>query len=373
MDFHSILFQGLNDPQAARDAPDFFHNLNLDQIIQAVTAAWREYALEPFFYAPLKDIDTVIYRQEVMRDLENDALMEIIRSFSRQMSTMRLHFEFAEGSRYKHEKERWFLGAVETYCLAVEGLRQELARTELHSRELVKFRQYLAEYIDSPSFNELASETKNVVSGLSAITYSLTVKYGSISVRPYSGEIDYTTVVESTFEKFRRGAVKSYFTKVAVYSSVNHIQARVLEGVARLCPDHFHALETFRAQHGDYLNATISRFDREIQFYVAYLTFITKFRNAGLSFCYPRLSQSSKEIRWNCTFDMALANNLLDDGGSVVTNDIVLGGPERIFVVSGPNQGGNRHDRSRLIAGETLLTFTFLYVSPDEEKLAKLS
>ncbi len=339
--FHSILLRGPEDPQPeAQEAPDFFPDLNLDQIVAAVTAQWKEYSLEPFFHTPLRDPELLTYRQEVMRDLENRAAMLAVTTFSEGMRTMRGCLQLAEKSRYPYERERWFLNAVAAYCEAVEDLCEALHTCHLESRGMQALREYLAAYTASPEFGALAADTRRVASDLSAIRYCLAIKGSSVTVLPYSGEADYSTVLERTFEKFRRGAAGDYLAKLPAGGGLNHIEAQILEGVARLNPAIFRSLGAYCEEHAGYLDPRISRFDREVQFYVAYLTYIERFRRGGLSFTYPLLSQTSKEVCAQDAFDLALADKLSAEGMGIVCNSFSLRGPERVVVVTGPNQGG---------------------------------
>ena len=90
MTFQSILWaDGVSEENF--DAPDSFGDLNLDRIVDAVTAGRQEYNLKPFFYSPLRNIDLIKYRQEVMRDLEDEDLRNIIKTFSEMMRTMRTY------------------------------------------------------------------------------------------------------------------------------------------------------------------------------------------------------------------------------------------------------------------------------------------
>jgi DNA mismatch repair ATPase MutS len=160
-----------------------------------------------------------------------------------------------------------------------------------------------------------------------------------VKVRKYEGEIDYTVEVQRTFEKFKQGAANDYLLDLRKGAGMNHIEAQILDFVARLYPERFATLDRFCDSHNPFVDETIRTFDREVQFYVSYLEFISRIKSKGLSFCYPQVSAASREVYARDTYDLALANALLY-ARPVVVNDFSLTGPERVIVVSGPNQGG---------------------------------
>jgi DNA mismatch repair ATPase MutS len=121
---------------------------------------------------------------------------------------------------------------------------------------------------------------------------------------------------------------------------MNYIAAQIAELAARLFPEQFTALEEYCRQHAAFVDEGIQQVGRELQFYLAFGDYIRPVRAAGLSLCYPEVSASSKDVRAVGTFDLALAHKLSDGRTPVVTNDFRLDGPERIIVVTGPNQGG---------------------------------
>jgi DNA mismatch repair ATPase MutS len=314
--------------------------LNLDQVVEAITAGKREYHLKPFFYTPLKDIDAIRYRHEIMQDLESEALFKYIERFAHKMRFMRDHLAQADKLYYLYQKQSWFLDAVEFYCDAVTTLASDIASVDLRSRGFLAFREYVTDYAKSGGFTALHAETKSLKADLSKVKYCLLIKDNSIQVRKYESETDYSAEVAETFEKFKRGAVEDYRVEFPTGPEMDHVEAGILDLVARLYPDTFSNLDRYCAKNSDYLDETIGIFDREIQFYVAYLEFINGLKRAGLKFCYPRVSRKDKEVYDYEGFDLALAYKLNTRNSPVICNDFYLTDEERIFVVSGPNQGG---------------------------------
>jgi len=340
MTFQSILFERAEDRGDVDNPPAFFCDLNLDQVVNAITKGREEYDLKPFFYQPLRTVQTVEYRHAIMRDLENSSLYEHVKSFAQKIRAMNQHLSQAQKLYYKYQKQAWFLDAVEIYCDAVNCLKMDISTVDLKSRGLIALRAYLKEYIASRRFQSLYADTKKLKVDLSRVKYCVLIRASSIKVRKYVSEADYGADVVETFTKFKQDAINDYKTKLPSAPDMNHVEAKILEFVVRLYAEIFQNLDDFCGTNRDYPDDTIAAFDRESQFYIAWLEYTARFKNAGLEFCYPQISDTCKEVYDYEGFDLALADKLISENESVVCNDFYLKEPERVIVVSGPNQGG---------------------------------
>lgn len=337
----SVLYPSAKPPaNEPVEAPEYFRDLNLDQILDAVAAEREAYDLAPFLRDPLRDSDAIAYRHEVLRDLERDDTLAHVEAFSQAMRSVRERLARAEKAHYDRQRERWFLDAAISYCAAISALSQALRADALTSRGLVGFRDYVNAYAATAAFRTLADRAHAIEGALAKVAYGLVLTGDEITVRAYEGEPDYSVDVERTFERFKQGSVKSYIVEFPPTPEANHVEARILDYVSALFPQQFAELADFRTAYARFTDETIERFDREVQLYAAYLAYIAPLRDAGLQFCYPAVCTIDKNERNDGVFDLALAHKLAADGSHVVTNDYALNDPERILVVTGPNQGG---------------------------------
>jgi hypothetical protein len=324
----------LSDDASVRD-------LHLDQIVAAVTAGREEPdLLASLLYGHIGDIDTLQYRQEIFTDLEAPVLLEAAGHFAGQLRQVRRQLDQIAEMISGGQRQAWFLDAAATYCEAVRGLADALASGPVSSRGLRAFREYLSGYAAAPEFGALAADTAECRGQLARITYLVRIRGPRVEVSRYDGEPDYSAEITQTFERFRQGAVKDYRITYRGWPGMTYVGAQILALVARLFPAEFTTLANFCGRHSGFLDPAVRQFERELQFYLAYLDYIAPLRAAGLSFCYPELSTSSKEVFASDTFDLSLAARLVPRGDAVITNDFRLSGAERSFVVSGPNQGG---------------------------------
>lgn len=358
---------------AAPTQPEYFADLNLDQVVSAITAQRSDFELTPTYWSPLSGLDALRYRQEVFQDLERQELGDLARA----IASRRLSFQFQyqrkalrEDDRglMHHYRTRSFLNAADEYCRAVLELCEGFASARSRSRALTELTRYLRKYVAGEPFRALHADVEQLQAALAEVHYVVLLRGNRLTVARYDDEADYGEQVTSSFARFRvSGASSPRDSDSSDWE--DYASTGVLDLIAQLYPDVFARLDAFCGKHLDYLDPVVAGYDRDIQFYLAYLDHIAPIRASGLSFSYPRLSDADKTEQALDTFDLALAHSLLphpDQGRRirprssqeaiprravtkpsrapgaqrVVVNDLVLNGPERILVVSGPNNGG---------------------------------
>ncbi len=342
VDKPSVLFPpGEGADELGVDPPVYFADLNLDAIVSGVVAGRDQYRLEPFFAIPLRNVESVTYRHAVMRDLERGDVSAAIATFAAAMREIRTRLDTAsDRHRAQREREAWGLEAAGIYQGAVIDLAESLAELDIESEGLRAFAAHLDAYRNDAAFVRLSEEVSALRHDLAEIRYALTIEGAKVTVSRYSGETDYSLSVLEVFARFQGGAVSDDIAAGQPADRLNPVESRVLDLVASLFPDRFARLAEFWAERRDFIDDTVARFDREIQFYVAYQAYMSRLTSAGLRFCYPEVASRCPQVIALETFDLALADKLTRHRQAVVCNDLELAPPERIVVVTGPNQGG---------------------------------
>ena len=334
--FRSVLFDG-QARDGERADPEVVRDLNLDQVIRAAIDRGDDEFLRPIYLTPLADADAVRYRQLVCADLEDPKVRQLVGVFGERMA--RVRGLLGGNERVHHyQRLRWMLDAAQRYGEAVRELADGLGNVPLRSTGLTGFRRHLAAHAASAPFRRLLDDASACRASLDTVRYNVRIDGLRVRVLPFRDEADYGAEIEETFARFGRGETRTReFKFPAAY--MTRVDEQIVDRVARLHPEVFGQLERFGEVHRGFVEEMIGRFGREVAFYVGYLEMIEPLRQAGLPFCYPTLSPDGS-VEATEAFDLALALKLQKDGRRPVGNGFGLSGPERILLVTGPNQGG---------------------------------
>lgn len=342
--------------------PEYFRDLHLDQVINKITEGREDYKLSPYFYWLPQDLESIRFRQDIMHDLENTAIYNNILLFSKDLSGIRNSLAHIEKLYYPLQRQRNYLETAIRYQQLLKGLLNRLSQITIESSGLKAFVIKMQEIVDTEFFMEFENKSAALLEKMNSIRYAVIVKDNRVTVQRCLDENDYALDVARLWYLDMTGTSADE-SKPGVNSGydMNHVEAQILEGVARLFPEPFHELASYSQQYmlpGElpdaksdaeclkagrfpFMSGDVLNWERELQFYLAYLDYIAPLKHQGLSFSIPEMLVQSKCIQAEQTFDLALAIRLQEETGQqVVVNDLRLSEGEQIFVVTGPNQGG---------------------------------
>ncbi|MHB1007635.1 MAG: MutS-related protein [Propionibacteriaceae bacterium] len=320
------------DAQTMRD-------LALDPVIARLELGRNGYHLREEYVRLLGSETEVGFRQDVFRDLDGTPVRAVLHTFCQRMVDLRRTLP-GKRMRYQIERERWFLEAAAAYGEAVRQLAAGLDDAPLCSAGLRGVRDFLHHYVTSSQFRGLAGDAEHLLQALDGVRYRLRIDAGLVEVsRVRDDEPDYVQDVTATFERFRQDPVTSYRHTLPSAGGMDHVHAAIARFVARLYPDVFQDLHSYAVRYADLIHPQVTQFEREAQFYLAYLDLMDDLRSCGVDFCYPTMDPTGR-LHIDEGMDLALALSLYPTGRVPVANTCELSGEERVVVVTGPNQGG---------------------------------
>lgn len=253
------------------------------------------------------------------------------------MRKVREYLQFSCDVHNQHQRRKWLLDAACLYCEVLQSLKQYLAQSEYASKGLKLFYSWLSGYIQSEAFALLEAETTALLQEFDSIHYAVEVETNKVSILPDLRQMDFTAELLKTFKSFSSPVCDD---EIHLFSNLEMcvLETKMAEILMKMHPKSFEHLELFAARHNGFLHEAVSVFERELQFYLSILSYISDLETKGFQFCIPHFAQG-KQLKVTCGYDLALAGKV-QHADAVIANDYELTGSERIFVVSGPNQGG---------------------------------
>lgn len=345
MPFYSILFPSKEKEISNNDKmPDCLSNLNLDQFFGFIFEEKRKYSLEEYYFTMLHDKETIVYRQDVLKDLLNKDVYNLLSVFSERTGVLKKNMnDLRQALKLKAGSDNNFLtkGALfekaEIYTESLEELFLNLDKLPLKSVGLLKFKKYLEDYCNSEAFKKLLENVKELREKLNKVHFCMYIKGTAMRLAKYQEEESLTDLITNTFLKFREENLKSNSLKPTIAPEEKRVEIEVISLVSKLYPQEFKELVKFALENQNFDDDTLLRFSREIQFYLSWIEGTDLLRCEHLSFNIPEIVCTKDSMYLTDFFDIMLASK---NPALIVPNSITLNSPERILVITGPNQGG---------------------------------
>ena len=369
-------------PAASRQVADLRNergatDLGLDALASALS-------IDPYYTDGIKTIlamlcdqpQVIAYRHAVLDDLLNHpALAAGLAAGLPLLVQLGYASDRARAGETQLHQAVSRLGELELYVEAVKQFRRLLedAGEALGSAALRNLRNLLIEREADPAFQSLAAELpalgaeiravrsvsiginldpellpfEAALLGVSSQRYkgaSASLLGKLLGIKPGEDAGDYqgiaplhTTPLSSSLPAYAAGhGMYANPLLVPLFKDLNDVLEAVSKPVVK-------ALNRYIKINGGFLIAL----QREIAFYLGGLRLIQRIRAAGLPICRPEVlprEQRACEVRdsYNLNFALRLLARQpgADLGSLIVTNDVNFGDDGRIFILTGPNQGG---------------------------------
>ena len=342
----SLLVPGKTPSYEFKIMPDYFTDLNLDQIVNEMQVRNKEYDLKPLFFTYPEDRETVEFRQKIFCDIETQIPLESLLSFSAAMRATRKRLARFQKTEHEQQKRVCYLGAVTEYLNGVYGLYETLREAELSSEGLCKVCERLREITEDARLRACYEEAKRLNQSLSELNFHMTLTEDKMTIATGKKEVYYFDKLKllfpEQFEKKEEERLPDAYYLVSPFLSeerLGYLESEAISVYKKLKPEFFKGTEQFAEEYQNIVSEELYQLEKELQFYLSFLNYEREMQKHGCIFCMPKLSED-KQFRVTDGYDIALAWKNMWIDSVTVSNSVEYRPGERFFVVTGPNQGG---------------------------------
>ncbi len=341
MEFRSILF-GAHDVNLKKEVPDFFKDLQLDYLMERILEQSKGYKVHPYFYTFPGSKELIVYRQQVVKDMESEELCTVVRSFCRRLAESRIIYNLSLESKGEVASATYHLQAAILYWEALLKLEDELQklRDSLSSEGMRQLSVYITKEITGQRELGFEEELMKANKFFSELSFSLAMDSDKLMVTEQAKE-----PLKNYFEELAlllgQKPEPTHLAMVDIFPDpleISYLENMLVDLLKKSRPQVFQEIRSFKNKYPKLYSPVLLQFEEEVQFYLCFQKFKTRTRGMGYSMCVPEISKekfTGKEV-----YDIALLWKQESNNYAVVSNNFTMGETPSFFVVTGPNQGG---------------------------------
>lgn len=316
--------------------PEFFSDLNLDQLIDEIGHGFEPYDLREYYYRMPNKKEDILYRQEVLRELDPE-MEEKVTAFYRAVKKAQTYEQYARDTEDRESSAHWHVLAAYTYYAALDELMAFWDTRGQMAAGWNDFYHLCTNLTKQGEYKENHDLALALYHTLSEIRYTMRVEEDHLLILSHIEEEDYVGDLCRRFSHIIEEPDQLYNILPGSQHSTD-LEKRILRYIKKKQPKIFQEMAIFQERCPDIFPESILTFHREVSFYLSFLKFQHQMERHEYAFSYPRFADN--EFRVEGGYDLALALKNLQEGKRTVCNDYYYKEKERFFVVTGPNQGG---------------------------------
>ncbi len=336
-------------------------DLGLDKVVNLFSTNSRYSGqIKAILLSLCQDPEVIRYRQDIIADLlSQPGLVTELEALQPLIGQLSAYRTYKTGHTSKLGQLSWRLGELEIYVDCVQKLKSVLTETGLNLRAtgLCRLRDLVKDIAAEASFQRLVEELPVLMAQLrqaSSVTIGVNL---DAQLRPEAA-----TLLAINDQKFSGESLLSrlfgYKAGENEFQGLTPLYSKSGRPGEIPMYDLFRDLDRIFAETARTLASALSHYTRirtgflaslapEFMFYINAVKLIRQIRDRGLPMCRPEIAPQPERVAVIADlYDLNLALRLSrreaepDLSKIIVTNDITFGATSRIFILTGPNQGG---------------------------------